>query len=160
MVASAYSPHPKLAFILVFFVVVVNFCFFKMGFLCVSSLSWNSLCGPGWPHIHRDPPAPAFQVLGLKACPTMPNCVSILNVSLHTWIPCDPSLPIFNLVYPLETHDIETPLHLENLALQTLPIQIVNSSFMNGVGETAQSVIVYKESMKFWVCSMNSNWSL
>ena len=29
-------------------------------------LSWNPLCGPGWPQTHRNPPASAFLVLGLK----------------------------------------------------------------------------------------------
>jgi hypothetical protein len=33
-------------------------------------LSWKSLCIPGCPWTHRDPPASAFQVLGLKACAT------------------------------------------------------------------------------------------
>jgi hypothetical protein len=28
----------------------------------------NSLCRPGWPWTHRDLPASAFQVQGLKAC--------------------------------------------------------------------------------------------
>ena len=29
-----------------------------------------SLCRPGWPQSHRDPPASASQVLGLNACAT------------------------------------------------------------------------------------------
>jgi hypothetical protein len=42
-----------------------------------------SLCSPGWPGTHsvdqaglklRNPPASASQVLGLKACATMPGC--------------------------------------------------------------------------------------
>ncbi|XP_050006399.1 XK-related protein 8 isoform X2 [Alexandromys fortis] len=31
-------------------------------------LSWNSLCRPDWPLTHRDPPASASRVLGLKVC--------------------------------------------------------------------------------------------
>ena len=31
-------------------------------------LSWNSVCRSGWPQTHRDPPASAFQELGLKVC--------------------------------------------------------------------------------------------
>uniref|UniRef100_A0A8C8ULT2 Uncharacterized protein n=1 Tax=Peromyscus maniculatus bairdii TaxID=230844 RepID=A0A8C8ULT2_PERMB len=34
-------------------------------------LSWNSLGSPGWPRTHRDPPASASQVQGLKACATV-----------------------------------------------------------------------------------------
>lgn len=40
--------------------------FFQTGFLCV----WSSFCGPGCPGIHRDPPASASWVLGLRACAT------------------------------------------------------------------------------------------
>ncbi|GAB1300185.1 Arf-GAP with coiled-coil, ANK repeat and PH domain-containing protein 2 [Apodemus speciosus] len=39
-------------------------------FLCVAMVSWNSLCRSGWPRTHRDPPASASQVLGLKVCAT------------------------------------------------------------------------------------------
>jgi len=34
--------------------------------------SWNSLCRPGWDQTHTDSSASASQVLGLKACTTMP----------------------------------------------------------------------------------------
>jgi hypothetical protein len=34
---------------------------------------WNSLCSPGWSETHRDPPASASQVLGLKVCATTPG---------------------------------------------------------------------------------------
>jgi hypothetical protein len=43
--------------------------FLRQGF----SMSWNSVCTPEWPQTHRDQPASAFQVLGLKACPTITN---------------------------------------------------------------------------------------
>ncbi|EDL88419.1 rCG61286, isoform CRA_a [Rattus norvegicus] len=33
-------------------------------------MSWNSLCRPGWLLTHRDTPASASRVLGLKACTT------------------------------------------------------------------------------------------
>lgn len=33
-------------------------------------LVWNSLCKPGWPPTHRDMPAFASRVLGLKVCTT------------------------------------------------------------------------------------------
>ncbi|XP_076427551.1 uridine-cytidine kinase-like 1 isoform X2 [Peromyscus maniculatus bairdii] len=47
------------------------FWFFETGFLRVAlRLSWNSLGSPGWPRTHRDPPASASRVLGLKACAT------------------------------------------------------------------------------------------
>jgi hypothetical protein len=34
-------------------------------------MSWNSLCRPGWPWIHRHPPSFASRILGLKAWVTM-----------------------------------------------------------------------------------------
>ena len=47
----------------------VLFCFWflRQGFSVQLWLSWNSLSRPGWPHTHRDPPASASWVLGLKA---------------------------------------------------------------------------------------------
>jgi hypothetical protein len=44
--------------------------FFKTGSFYIV---WNSLCRPGWPQTHRDPPASASQVLGLKVCITIPR---------------------------------------------------------------------------------------
>ena len=44
-------------------------------FVC---LSWNSLCRPGWPQIHKDSPASASTVLGSKACTAKP--------SLNQWL--------------------------------------------------------------------------
>jgi len=47
--------------------VFVLFLFFETGFLCVTlAVLERSLCRPGWPRTPRDPPASAFQVLGLK----------------------------------------------------------------------------------------------
>ena len=45
---------------------------FETGFLCISWLSWNSLCRPDWPLL-RNLPASACQLLGLKACATTPS---------------------------------------------------------------------------------------
>ena len=42
------------------------FWFFKTGFPCKARLSQNQLCRPGWSQAHRDLPASASQVLGLK----------------------------------------------------------------------------------------------
>lgn len=38
-------------------------------------LSWNLLCGLGWPPIHRDPPSSTSPVPGLKVC-TTPSALS------------------------------------------------------------------------------------
>ena len=47
------------------------FLFFKTGFLCgFGACPGTSSCRPGWPRTHRDLPASASQVLGLKACAT------------------------------------------------------------------------------------------
>ena len=43
----------------------------KTGFLCsFGSCPVTSSCKPGWPWTHRDPPASASRMLGLKACAT------------------------------------------------------------------------------------------
>ena len=52
--------------------------------------SQNSLCRPGWPPIHRKPPAAASWMLGLKAWTTtkLSNAVTILDMFLSdpkTW---------------------------------------------------------------------------
>jgi hypothetical protein len=36
------------------------------------SLTWNSICRPGWPRTHRDLPISASQMLRLGACTTTP----------------------------------------------------------------------------------------
>jgi len=48
-----------------------SFGFSRQDFLCVIPLAVLelSLCTPGWPPTHRDPPASASRALGLKACP-------------------------------------------------------------------------------------------
>jgi hypothetical protein len=54
-------------------------CFLRQG------LFWHSLCRPGWPQTqtHRDPPAPASRVPGLKACahprPQLPLMILLLT---------------------------------------------------------------------------------
>ncbi|EDL02674.1 mCG7615, isoform CRA_a [Mus musculus] len=44
----------------------VNFS--ETGFLWVALAVPKSLCGPGWPQIHRSSPVSAFLELGLKVC--------------------------------------------------------------------------------------------
>ena len=51
------------------------FCFLLSGdmvSLCSPRLFWDSLCRPGWPQTHRDPPASSSQILELKVCTIMP----------------------------------------------------------------------------------------
>jgi hypothetical protein len=64
-----------------------SFQFFKTGFLCVAVLwlSWNSLCRPGWSRTHRDLPASASLVLGLKTCTTTAQLrnVTFIPNSMH-----------------------------------------------------------------------------
>lgn len=53
---------------------LVNFfLFFCLFFRGRIGLSWNSLCTPGCPGTHSDPPASASPVLRLKACTTVPD---------------------------------------------------------------------------------------
>ena len=40
-----------------------------------------SSCRPGWPRTHRDRPAPASQVVGLKACTTTAQLEKFLDYS-------------------------------------------------------------------------------
>jgi hypothetical protein len=62
-------------------------CLFLFLFLFLFFRDRVSLCSPGCPGAHsvdqaglelRNPPASAFQVLGLKACATMPSFVWFL----------------------------------------------------------------------------------
>jgi hypothetical protein len=49
--------------------------------------AWISICRPGWPQTHRDPPASASQVLGWKVCITTPSYTSSLeNCLLRSWV--------------------------------------------------------------------------
>ena len=49
----------------------VLFCFFKTGFRCgFGACPGTSSCSLGWSRTHREPPAAASRVLGLKACAT------------------------------------------------------------------------------------------
>ena len=59
------EPQPKQPQLCLF-----RFVLFWRQSFSVPLLSWNSLCRPGWPQIHSDPPASASQVLGLKMCTT------------------------------------------------------------------------------------------
>jgi hypothetical protein len=76
------SSPVHLVSIFVFCLFVCGFFFFKTGFLC----------RPGCPGTHfvdqaglelRNPPASASQVLGLKACTTMPGALGVLNREFH-----------------------------------------------------------------------------
>ena len=54
------------------FCLFVWFGFFETGFHCIfKAFPRTSSCRPGWPRIHRDLPASASRVLGLKACATI-----------------------------------------------------------------------------------------
>ena len=54
----------------------VLFCFIETGFLCVSWLSWNSLCKPGWPWTQK------------SSCLQLPSA-GIKGVRHHTWLITD-----------------------------------------------------------------------
>ena len=49
---------------------------FRQGLTMQPWLTWNLLCRLGWPRTHRDLLASASQELKLKACASMPGCVS------------------------------------------------------------------------------------
>ena len=68
--------------------------FFTLYFETGNSLNWmsqscfvllfkSSLYRPGWPQSHRDPPASASQVLGLKACATTPWLQTFFPPGFH-----------------------------------------------------------------------------
>ena len=63
-------PHSSYSALSLIYLFVCLFVFiFETSFLCVTVYrSWNSPCGPDWPKTHRDPPASASQLLGLKVC--------------------------------------------------------------------------------------------
>ncbi|EGW14713.1 hypothetical protein I79_019557 [Cricetulus griseus] len=65
------------------------FCFSRQGFsVLLWSLSWNLICRPGWPQNHRDLPASASQVLGLKVWATnaQPTYRYFVPEQTCTWI--------------------------------------------------------------------------
>jgi hypothetical protein len=47
-------------------------------------LSWNLLCRPGWSQTHRNPPASASPVLGLKTCTTTATCFCFFEAVSHS----------------------------------------------------------------------------
>ena len=56
---------------LVIWIHVFVFCFFEAGFIySCGTCPGTSSCRPGWPQTHRNLPASASCVLGLKACST------------------------------------------------------------------------------------------
>ena len=73
----------------------------------------TSSCRPGWPRTHRDPPASASRVLGLKACATtaQQNILFEETNVLHLWICSGNNLspgPIWRPIVPIpsaEKHD-------------------------------------------------------
>ncbi|XP_052602771.1 mitochondrial carrier protein SCaMC-3L isoform X3 [Peromyscus californicus insignis] len=66
--ASSHSINPSATLFVCLF---VCFGFSRQGFSVLFWwVSWISLCRPGWPQTHRDPPGSASRVLGLKACAT------------------------------------------------------------------------------------------
>ena len=55
-----------------FCLIVLLLLFFVSVCVCCVVLSCpGTLCKPGWPQTHRDLPASASQVLGLKVCTTI-----------------------------------------------------------------------------------------
>ena len=67
------------------FIYLVIYLVYKTGFLCsFGSCPGTRSCRPGWLRTHRDLPASASQVLGLKACATTTLlCLSILKANLE-----------------------------------------------------------------------------
>lgn len=53
-------------FLFFYFFVCFGFCFFWDSLIMHPWLTWNSLCGVGWPWTHRDPLASVSQVLEWK----------------------------------------------------------------------------------------------
>ncbi|CAO2610050.1 hypothetical protein LEMLEM_LOCUS14489, partial [Lemmus lemmus] len=62
------------------------FWFLETGFICsFGSRPGTSSYTPGWSGTHRDPPASALQVLGLKACTTtvpLENWTLVLRINV------------------------------------------------------------------------------
>lgn len=65
-----------------------HFLLLESGSLYIALAILNSLCLPGWPHVHRDTPASDFWVLGLKACATTSGCSSSLKRKASTTGAC------------------------------------------------------------------------
>ena len=52
-------------------------CLFETGIISETLAVLNSLCKLGWPQTHRDLPASASWMLGLKVCATMPSLLKV-----------------------------------------------------------------------------------
>ena len=63
--------------------------FLKIGSPMYSWLTWNVLRRPGQPLAHKDLPASATQVLGLKACVTVLNPISCSFTPVKQFVECD-----------------------------------------------------------------------
>ena len=63
--------------------------------LCNSPSCPGTLCRPGWPQTHRDPPVSASQVLRLKACTTTAWTCYVFILSFT----CQGVLPAYMAVY-------------------------------------------------------------
>ena len=86
-----------------FIYLFIYFWFFKTGFLC-SFGAWagTNSCRPGWPQTHKDSPASASWVLGLKACTTttwLYLFLLFIFVKLYICL-CSPSLPLLSSSTP------------------------------------------------------------
>jgi hypothetical protein len=80
------SPGEKCLFNLLWFV-----CLFETGFLWVV-LAVLELCRPGWSQIHRDPPASASPVLGLKVFAATSGTQSNMLITKFSKVSPNPSL--------------------------------------------------------------------
>jgi hypothetical protein len=77
----------------IFFAPIVDYNCYPLLFVCFRDRV--SLCSPGRPGTHsveqaglelRNPPASASQLLGLKACATMPGCYLLFKMEAYTCI--------------------------------------------------------------------------
>ena len=65
------QPQNRFFCLFLFFVCFCFILFFETGFLCsFGACPGTSSCRPGWPRTHRDLPASASLVLGVKKCIT------------------------------------------------------------------------------------------
>lgn len=77
---SAHLWHQDMAYCLLFICL-------RQSLTIWPQMTWNSLCRPGWPWTHNNPPASASWVLEFKVCTTMP-CLEwvLLLLAPETWL--------------------------------------------------------------------------
>lgn len=90
--------HAQLLFLKLFFLFLSFACFLREGLTMYPWLTWNSLCSPGWLHVHRDLSVLCLLSAGIKVAP---SCLAGFFILVGESIPCQ----YVNLAPVFPVHD-------------------------------------------------------